>query len=179
MVFCSLRSVHVSVFVSRIPPNCLKALLENKNGVVPSTTSTPSHTFFTIWTIKRQQNSVHACQGLVVTESEFDLAFTLLNCGSNVGWQTLQKTAQRLGSYDTTAGTSIQDGMGRLRFTGVQGRHLREIFHLLSPGRLHDMFRMPELYTVTLCWSRGHKTLVIRMAHGLSLDGIQPFHGIT
>ena len=45
IVFCRRVRVHLSWLVSKMPPNCLKARLENKNGVLPSTTSTPSQTF--------------------------------------------------------------------------------------------------------------------------------------
>ena len=45
IVFCRRVRVHLSWLVSKMPPNCLKARLENKNGVLPLTTSTPSQTF--------------------------------------------------------------------------------------------------------------------------------------
>ena len=45
MVFESRCRTQTSLVVSRMPPNCLKALLLNRNGVLPGTTSMDSHNF--------------------------------------------------------------------------------------------------------------------------------------
>lgn len=42
---CKMQTSRV---VSKIPPSCLKALLENRNGVLPGTTSMDNHNFLPV-----------------------------------------------------------------------------------------------------------------------------------
>ena len=58
-----------------------------------------------------------------------------MHVGSNVGWQTLQKKAQRLGAYDTTTCTGIQDGLSHGVLSGLQGTHRRHDLDIFNPGR--------------------------------------------